>query len=195
MIPFCLNLSDRDKHFTCRSWRQLRDDCFQSNAGDVPQLFLVWQHVCAQCIHNGFHLVLLHFANQWAQTAEGEPNKNEHEEDCFPKSGFETKSAVRNWLPRTNARWFLHAINYLLPSATCETLCLSQGSELPWEVCSLHSAHFIVITIITSAIKTFNNLCFLLVSLYSKLCIKCLTAFVCNYLFLFAPITVSKLAN
>lgn len=63
----------------------------------------------------------------------------------------------------------------------CESLLLSQGSELLWGVCSLHSALFVVITIITTTITTFNNLCFLLVSLYSKLCIKYLTAFVRNY--------------
>lgn len=46
--------------------RQLGDDGLEADAADVPQLLLVRQHVGAQGLHDGLHLVLLHLVHQRA---------------------------------------------------------------------------------------------------------------------------------
>lgn len=71
------SVANRDRQCTCGSWWQLRNHCFEANAGDVSQLLLVGQHVGAERIHNGLHLVLLHFANQRAQAVGGEASQDE----------------------------------------------------------------------------------------------------------------------
>lgn len=40
-----------------------------ADGGDVSQLLFVGQHVGAQRVHDGLHLVLLHLAHQRAQAA------------------------------------------------------------------------------------------------------------------------------
>lgn len=66
-----------DRQCTCGSWWQLRDNSFEADAGDVPQLLLVRQHVGAERVHDGLHLVLLHLPNQRAQAAGGEASQDE----------------------------------------------------------------------------------------------------------------------
>lgn len=56
--------------FTAGGGRQLADHRLQADGGDVPQLLFVRQHVGAQRVHDGLHLVLLHLADQGPQ-AEG----------------------------------------------------------------------------------------------------------------------------
>lgn len=55
--------------FTAGRGRQLADDGLEADGGDVSQLLFVGQHVGAQRVHDGLHLVLLHLAHQRAQAA------------------------------------------------------------------------------------------------------------------------------
>lgn len=70
-------MTNGDRQCTCGSWWQLRNNSFEADAGDISQLLLVRQHVRTERIHDGLHLVLLHFANQRAQAAGGEASQDE----------------------------------------------------------------------------------------------------------------------
>lgn len=52
---------------TAGSWGQFPDDGLQADTGDVSELLLIGQHVRAQCIHYGLHLVLLHLTDEGPQ--------------------------------------------------------------------------------------------------------------------------------
>lgn len=56
---------------TCGCRGELREDSLEANASDVSELLLIRPHVGTEGIHDGLHLVLLHFAHQRTQAEQG----------------------------------------------------------------------------------------------------------------------------